>query len=263
MRLLFLGLCSLFPAFLSPLSAADMPAVAGTFMPVVGSWAQYDFAAKIGSRPSQKGSYKVAVVGEEGGQYWVEQTIVSGKDTTAVKMLTATDVSQPSKVYIKFGDKLVDASAMFKAAMPAASADAMVDQGISTITVAGAAYPARHRVSGDGTIEEWTQDGIGPFGVLKQTSVKDGATAVLTLKAYGLDAKPEITGQLEASGPGIDDGQDLQKLLDQALHALPGGGSAAAADGANLDQLLKKAEDAQNAPDPIQQADEIAGKKKK
>ncbi|MBI2070655.1 MAG: hypothetical protein HYT79_08645 [Elusimicrobia bacterium] len=190
---------------------AGAPALMGEFKPAVGTWGEYEYSvAKDGKKQEEKGRWRLAVVGKQGGDYWIENkfTAVSpkpkkGENMGIMKMLVGKNADQPKKVLMKSPDgRVMDMTAMMKMNKREAPQSAMKKAGKEKVSVPAGTFTAdKYTYESEGsTGEVWVKAGIGPNGVIKQTSRSGKSETMSVLLAYGKDAKPEVM-ETEAANP--------------------------------------------------------------
>jgi hypothetical protein len=171
------------------------------FHPVVGSWAEY----RITAEDAEPMTMRIAIVGQEGDQYWYETALTSTEGQRFItKMLVSGNPENRENVMtmiVKSDDEPAMEMPMQMLGMPGAPGvvpeeagepePTPVDLGTESIMVPAGTIEAQHwQYTEDGkTADVWTAPDVGPYSVVKSESKE--ATMVLT--AYGKDAKSEIT----------------------------------------------------------------------
>jgi hypothetical protein len=209
----------------------------GDLKPAVGSWARYEFVSGEGKK-AETMKYKVAIVGKEGKNLWVEQLVEETKkgkkrrdDPVSMKMLVGKDGAK--KVYIKTPDGIMDMSNMpgFSAPKKGPGEEKMKKAGKESVTVPAGSFKAEKYTyeDADGQSTVWIAPGVGPYGVVKQEN-PDGHMALLE---HGKDAQSEFGDVSHAekmpdmSGMGMNPGQgipDMQEMMRKAMQQQKQGG---------------------------------------
>jgi hypothetical protein len=204
----------------------------GDLKPEVGSWAKYEFTSGEGKK-AETLRYKVAVVGKEGKDLWLEQIIEEtgkkkrrrGSDgPMSMKMLVGK--SGMKKVFVKTPEGVMDMSSMpgFSAPAKGPTQDKMKKAGKESVTVPAGTFKADKYSHEDssGVSYAWFVPGTGPYGLVKQQN-PDGSMVLLE---HGKDAESEFGDVSEAqkipdmSGMGMEPGKgmpDMQEIMRKAM----------------------------------------------
>lgn len=200
-KIIFAVLAAVLTAASAGARGQDAPSVFTKIKPKVGAWAEYSFESKKGDKLKSKGRFRLAVVGKQGDDLWLEQRFTlelpkPKKDEAggAMKFLAGKDGVK--KAYMKTGDGVMDMSAMMSSKKKPNPADMakMTEVGEEKIEVpAGKFKTTRYAFEeGKNKGDAWMKPGVGPYGMIKQVHAEGKEIATMELLASGDDAKSEI-----------------------------------------------------------------------
>lgn len=179
----------------------EAPPIFSKLKPKVGAWAEYSFESKKGDKTKSKGRFRMAVVGKEGDDFWIEQKFAlelpkpkKGEAGGAMKFLMGKDGVK--KAYMKSDEGVMDMSSMMasrKKPQPADTAK-MTEVGEEKIEVPAGKFKTTRYAFEDkkNTGDAWMKPGVGPYGMIKQVHREGKEIATMELLASGDGAKSEI-----------------------------------------------------------------------
>ncbi|MCM8794365.1 MAG: hypothetical protein NC819_00960 [Candidatus Omnitrophica bacterium] len=185
----------------------------GDWHPVVGSGAVYQYSD--GGKDSQE--WKIAVVGQEAGGYWVENRMGSGRDETITKILVVQGT--PKRAIMKAGKE--PAIEMPLNMMGSSAPSTNLKQtatliGKETISTPAGNFVCDHYQDDDrgNVVDVWVTPKVSPYGLVKMTS--KGMNMVLSKVITGATSRITETPQRLDMPEGMPNLSDLMKSMGGA-----------------------------------------------
>ena len=237
MKTLLLLAALALPHFASAADERSGPPIFTKLNAKVGSWGEYSFERKKGDEVVSKGTFRMAVVGKEGDNVWLEQKMTAEipkpkKDRGPMTMKMLIGKEKVEKVFMKSERGVVEMTGMmgFSARRPHEESEKtkMKELGTETISVPAGSfkttrYSFDHEKKAAGDV--WVKPGVGPYGLVKQVFKSESRDTAVVLTAHGDDAKSEVdhtTAKSMGAGMPRGKGEKMPEGMDQ-LNTMPAG----------------------------------------